>query len=331
MRNLFKITFLLLSYIILTGSQNQSGGCATANPNLVYPSITSFVGSFNYLKYKKIAILPFTDAPNSPQSGLIVQGLANNVFAKGGLEVVERTRLYDVINEQALSLSGVFEPSNQIKLGKILGVNAIVVGEVGQYMTVQRKTDTAYYPMRDIFTGKESYITIQGQQWNENYASISLRIIDVETGQLIFSGSGQYERGLRNPPQQIAEALLTEIIADWFMPPERMGIEWDDNRNDRFVIKKVFIGSPAAKAGIKVGDKLLKWNGIDISDKFPDTIKGGFWIDADKIEEWQKITYGYPGEKVELEVLRKDKVLKFVLTRVNKYLLKIEKEDFNIR
>lgn len=306
MRNLFKITFLLLSYIILTGSQNQSGGCATANPNIVYPSITSSIGSFIVDdKYRKIAILPFWDAPNSPGTGRLMQGITTNVFLKFRFDVVERGRIDEVLKEQVLSLSGVLEERNRIKIGRILGVNAIVVGELGQYESQQRKTDTTYFPWTDFYTGQTSYIPIQGQQWLENYVSVSLRIVDVETGKVIFAGAGQFERGLTNPPQQLAEVLISEILSDWFDSPGRLGIYF----GKEFIIDRVIVGSPASKAGIKAGDKILKWNGIDFSN-------------IQNPEEYQRITYGYPRERVELEILRGDKVLKFTLIRVSKYLIK---------
>ncbi len=304
MRNLFKITFLLLSYIILTGSQSQGGGCATTNPNIVYPSITSSIGSFIVDdKYRKIAILPFWDAPNSHGTGRLMQGIATNVFLKARFDVIERGRIDAVLSEQALSLSGVLADENRIKIGRILNVNALVVGEVGQYESQRRKTDTTYFPL--MLYGKTSYIPIQGQQWEENYVSVSLRIIDVETGKVVFAGAGQFEKGLTNPPQQLAEILITEILSDWFDSPWRLGIYF----GKEFIINRVIVGSPASKVGIKAGDKILKWNGIDFSN-------------IQNFEEYHRVTYGYPGERVELEILRGDKVLKFTLIRVSKYFIK---------
>lgn len=120
-------------------------GCATAQRKGIYPTITNFVGSTDFGKYKRIAVLPFSDAPYAPQSGQIIQGLASQVLAQLGFEVAERSRLMDILQEQKMSASGLFDIDQSIKLGKLLGVRAIVVGEVGQYMTQQRKTDTTYF------------------------------------------------------------------------------------------------------------------------------------------------------------------------------------------
>lgn len=312
-----KLNSLLLLIILISG-------CATANHNIVYPSVTSSVGSFKIEQYRKIAILPFWDAPNSTGTGRLMQGIATNVFLKAKFDVVERGRIDEVLKEQALSLSGVLSDENRMKIGKILNVNALVVGEVGQYESQQRKTDTVYAP----FMG--SFIPIRGEQWSENFVSVSLRIIDVENGKVVFAGSGQFERGLMNPPQQLAEALIDEILSEWFLSPGRIGIGWDD----KFIIEKLFNGSPAFEEGLRVGDKLLKWNGIEIDEKFLADIEKIYHKfkteqepkpseeDINILEKKRRIPYGYPGEAVEIEVLRKDKILKFTIRRVSKYLIK---------
>jgi curli biogenesis system outer membrane secretion channel CsgG len=309
-KRLTELILLFLAYFFLTGSSNTAGGCATAQPKTVLPVVTNFIGSFDYPKYKRIAVLPFTDAPNSPHSGQIIQGLASQALAKMGFDIVERARLYDVLKEQSLSLTGIIDESQQFQIGKLLGVQAIVIGEVGQYMTVQRKTDTTYFPWTNFYTGQVTYIPIQGQQWNESYVSISLRIIDVETGQLIYSGSGQFETGLSNPPQQIAEAILFDIIDRWFAPPGFIGIIFE-KEEEEFIVKEIAPNSPASKAGLKVGDKIIKVNGNDILNK--------------SLIEMKAIFYGYPGEKVIMEISRNEKFLKFEMIRIDKREFELKK------
>lgn len=187
-------------------------GCV---PQVYYPQVTSFIGSANFREYSNLAIFPFSDAPGAPYSGQIVQGLASQSFAKFGFNVIEREKLTYLLREQELSMSGLIDESKKLRIGKMVGARAIVIGNVGQYASHQRKTDTTYLPIPNFYTGQTTYFPMQGKQWSENSVSISLRIIDVETGQLIYSGSGQYEVGLRNPPQQMAEFILHDIIATW--------------------------------------------------------------------------------------------------------------------
>ena len=50
-------------------------GCATTRN--IYPTISNYVGSTDFIKYKRIAVLPFVGASNAPESGQIAQGLTD--------------------------------------------------------------------------------------------------------------------------------------------------------------------------------------------------------------------------------------------------------------
>jgi curli biogenesis system outer membrane secretion channel CsgG len=180
-------------------------------------------------KYNKLAILAFSDAPNSPKSGEIISALSSQCFAQAGFMVIERNRFNDLLDEQKLSNSGLIEDSQAIKLGKIMGVDAIVVGNVGQYSILEKHTDTFYQtqvvtPAQTRVMPDGSWVTvpavteqiaIPGRQWTESFVSVSLRVLDVESGQLLYSGSGQYDRGISKPPQMVAEEIIRGIVMGW--------------------------------------------------------------------------------------------------------------------
>lgn len=229
-------TFLILSIICLYSCVSMQ--------KPIYPTVSGYSSSKDFSKYKKIAVLPFVDAPNAPQSGQIVQGVVNQVLAKTGFEVAERARLFDILNEQKLASSGLIEGSKQLEIGKLLGVKAIVVGEVGQYYTQQRHTTsvTSYYNMPLYGGGSMPVpVTNQGQQWIENYIPISLRILDVENGHLIYSGNGSYSKGLTNPHQQLAEYITEDLIADWFKCLGAIGFRYKYNEKTKMQINFVDI------------------------------------------------------------------------------------------
>lgn len=284
--------FLLFAFTAISVA-----GCSTA-PRRVNPIISNYVGTTDFAKYKNIAVLPFTDAPNAPYSGQIVQGVVGQALAKTGFKVVERARLQEALKEQWLSASGVLTTPKTVELGKILGVSALVMGEVGQYETRDRKTDTTYFPFTNYVTGQTTYIPRQGQQWMENYVSISLRIIDVETALLVYSGSGQFPVGLINPPQQLAEVLAYEILGRWTVSPGVCGYNFDNSG----VITEVIKDLPAGKAGLQVGDKLLQVNGKDLNLSEP--------------LEVSSLTWGEPGSKIALSIDRKGIRHQLNITRV---------------
>ncbi len=101
---------------------------------------------------KKIAVVDFTDLQgNVTELGrFIAEELSVNMTMNfQNLEVIDRTHLKTLLQEHALSLSGLTDPSNVQKLGQIAGVEAIITGSVtpfGDNIRVTVKviaTDTA--------------------------------------------------------------------------------------------------------------------------------------------------------------------------------------------
>lgn len=201
-RSLFLVCVILIWGLIGCASQQKQ--------RFIYPTVSGYTGSKDFPKYNSIAVLPFSDAPYARHSGQIVQGLAIQLFAKNGFSVMERSRFSNILDEQAMSLSGLMDDQQSLKLGKMLGVKAIVVGAVGQYQVVAKSSPPAYIP---LFGG--GIFPVGGGQWNETYVSISLRIIDVETGQLIYSGSGQYSQPVSIQPQTAGLNITSCIILRW--------------------------------------------------------------------------------------------------------------------
>jgi predicted metalloprotease with PDZ domain len=134
----------------------------------------------------------------------------------------------------------------------------------------------------------------------ENQASISLRVVDLETGRLIYSGSGQFEIGVQDPPQQIAEKLLINIIDSWLFP----GYVGFFHENG--LIYKVSPNSPAEQSGLQVGDKIQKVNGREVS--------GLSSLEINKLLSLR----GQAGEELVLEILRAGKRKHFDMVRIDR-------------
>ena len=101
---------------------------------------------------KKIAVVDFTDLQgNVTELGrFLAEELSVSLTVNfPNLEVIDRTHLKTLLQEHALSVSGLMDPSNVQKLGQISGVEAIVTGSVtpfGDNVRVAVKviaTDTA--------------------------------------------------------------------------------------------------------------------------------------------------------------------------------------------
>lgn len=278
--------------------------CVHRQPDVVYPTIDYFVGSSDFIKYKRIAILPFTDAPYASQSGQTVQELTGQIFSKYGFDVIERARLFDVLNEQKLTVTGAIDNSQALQVGKVLGAKAIVVGEVGQCTTRPRRPDMVYVPFTSFSTGTTTCIPRHGLEWNENSVSLALRVIDVETGQLLYSGSGYFDRSVTDPPQQLAELILSNAVRKWLETPGIVGFTFKITPGG-VLVDGIVRPSPAAKAGLHKGDKI-----IVVNDKWiPKTISQ---------LEFKKLTWGRPGEKMVLDIQRDNEKITFKVRRTHR-------------
>ena len=76
---------------------------------------------------KRVAVMSF----GGPNGELAADVMTQSLLARGA-DVVERQRLNAVMEEQRLTASTAFDPSTAKQLGRLLGVDAIFVGTVGQ-------------------------------------------------------------------------------------------------------------------------------------------------------------------------------------------------------
>src|SRR5688572_12605912 len=88
--------------------------------------------------------------------------------------VVERDKLDKLMEEQKLGTSGAIDPRTAAKMGKILGLNAIVTGAVSQF--------------GEVTEGSE-YLIAQSKRQSFK-ATVDIRVVDVETGQVLYADSG---------------------------------------------------------------------------------------------------------------------------------------------
>lgn len=101
--------------------------------------------------------------------------LITELAKSGRFIIVERDRLAKIMEEQKLGMSGAIDPRSAVQVGKILGLNAIVTGAVSQFGV---KTE-----------GSDYLITQSKRQVAE--ATVDIRVVDAETGQVLLADSGK--------------------------------------------------------------------------------------------------------------------------------------------
>lgn len=90
-----------------------------------------------------VAVADFTDLHGSvSQLGRFVSEeiSTNMVLYARGFSVIDRNHLRTILKEQKLGMSGLMDPENQKKLGKILGVDALILGTITPFGESYRLT-----------------------------------------------------------------------------------------------------------------------------------------------------------------------------------------------
>ncbi len=79
-----------------------------------------------------VAVMPFTNATNETDLDWLSTGISETItgdlLTLGGFVVVERLQLWQVMEEQALQLTGAVNDETVIKIGKLLGADYLIVG-----------------------------------------------------------------------------------------------------------------------------------------------------------------------------------------------------------
>lgn len=166
--------------------------------------------TYDFSHMQRIGVLPFA----SPWENF--KG-AENLFAKyfmqNGFTVVERARLESVLNEHNISVSGYLSPATTKMLGKILGVDVLLTGEISSYspestslvMVSSRKTESQPVYATNTLTLPDgsvveqtsvagSRVTRSAERQPQAFTvdakvGVIAKLIDVETAEVVWIGS----------------------------------------------------------------------------------------------------------------------------------------------
>jgi len=197
-------------------------------------------------RYRTMAVLLFEDAPGAPGSGSRVAGIVTTLLLDLDVNMVERTELDEVFKEQVVQLQHA-DDADVLKVGKLVGAQAIVVGEVQQWERTE------------------------GEQIRR--VSLALRMIDVESGVVLFNGEGYGSDATADDPEGLARVIAHRILARFgsqtgLLGSGQIGVNWElqESAGARYyLVRELRGGWPADKAGLKVGDRVVACNGAVLS------------------------------------------------------------------
>jgi len=144
---------------------------------------------------RRVAVADFQGAGGSAVSGRLVTKL----LAGRRFDILERTHLARVIDELALSQSGILDAATAAKVGKAAGVDALMFGEVHTYQVADEWGVTPLQKIRVV--GYQTQCDRKGRCYNvpvnqsytvnapttirRGHVNISFRVVSVESGQVL--------------------------------------------------------------------------------------------------------------------------------------------------
>ena len=168
-------------------------GCA---PKVLVDSYQ--VENFNPKSYKKIAVLDFSAPDSAKQVSNEIADLVGLELMKMDYQVVERNQIKSILNEHELSMSGVVYDEKRKYILEIAGADIIMLGSIGRYEVTKQFLMMPIYGM-----GSMGVTVIKAS------ASCTLKLIDINSGKLLWSSSGSLSVNGDNP-----SVLLKQIVKD---------------------------------------------------------------------------------------------------------------------
>jgi len=119
--------------------------------------------------------------------------IVTNLVRDGTYSVIERKQLDRILQEQNFSNSDRVNPATAAKIGKVLGVNAIIIGTITQFGAETRKMDVGGVTSR-IGLGALGKV---GTSKSKASVVLDARMVNTETAEImaVASGKGESKRG----------------------------------------------------------------------------------------------------------------------------------------
>lgn len=148
----------------------------------VVPSaaLSTSVGSTPPKPVPLIAVMPLdTQGVSGREAALIGDAVASRLLASKTCNVMERSQMDQILREQAFQQSGACDNSGcAVEIGKVLSVDRILVGSIGRI----------------------------GDAW-----ALNLRLVRVETGEVLKSASGKKKGKIADAQQALVEQVVGDL------------------------------------------------------------------------------------------------------------------------
>ena len=166
--------------------------------------------TYDFNQMNRIGIMAFSNTRRSLKG---VENLFAKYLLESGFKVVERARLESILAEHNISVSGYLSPQTTREIGKILGVDVLLIGEISSYtpartelaltatrrheetpvyrQEVVRQPDGSYAGyVRNVGTQVSHSTEVHPTEYTINgRVALIAKMVDVETAEIVWIGS----------------------------------------------------------------------------------------------------------------------------------------------
>jgi TolB-like protein len=143
----------------------------------------------DFSRYKMIAVVSFDSVTGNVAAQNEIADLFGMELLRRGFNVIERTQVDKVLNEQGFQASDYTTPESAAELGKILNVKAIIVGSVSAYDRIVEHKKSYVEGYTDK---KGKYHPGHYQEYDETKYNVAItaKIIDTTDASILWTGAG---------------------------------------------------------------------------------------------------------------------------------------------
>lgn len=169
----------------------------------------------------KVIVLPF-ELRGANWGGEFADAVALQLIKTGKFEVVERSALEQILKEQRITKTGLFDPTTGSRIGKLLGARFILIGQGNALAHVDSQTQKRQDNLVDTFTLKvvdvetaSNYIIVRkrpGAGWDWGYRAMWLFGLSlIWSREDVLMESSQYDRVAAELVNEMQGPLINRI------------------------------------------------------------------------------------------------------------------------
>ena len=218
---------------------------------------------------------------NAKLSESVEDGVMDELVNMGGAKVFTRKEMEKIISEQKFQSSGLVDESTLVSLGKLAGVKYIVTGSINNVDLTYKTHESARQGLERGGSLLSSLMaaSLEAQEgWNIG-TELTMRIMDVETGEVLFSDKVNGKHVIGKIPYPNYDVLVGGIkkaaskaihgsrpkLSKWFTVKGYIRqLRTHQDEKERYA--NISIGE---SVGLKPGSKLIAYTFEEMEDEDP--------------------------------------------------------------